>query len=291
VLNVLEAVVVNHNTSPFAELALRSLWWSVRQCGAEIRITVVDNHSVDGTGPLRAAVRECDAVWELSRWPAGKQSLTTHGDVLRDFVLARPRAAGYLLVESDICFLQPASTAVMLAELDDDPVAWAVQARLLNGAPVTADSFREAVRRQRRPLDLTARLTLETDDGDVAEVNLFHQGRRMPRCHPGCALIRNSEAFQLAARHIGFSASWAWSNDPQLGGLSDTLSLVSRVMRTHNRRHRISQASVIHFWHGTRLGFGAHQRRLLDHLRRGEVSEFVAACAAGLAPTAGRERE
>jgi hypothetical protein len=287
-LKSVEAVVVNHNTSRFAELALRSLSWAATRCGTDVRVTVADNHSADGTAELRAAVEECGAAWELTRWPAGRQPLTTHGDVLRDFVLARPDAEGFLFVESDVCFLDPSALRVMLGELAADGV-WAVQARLLTDKIAGPATFREALHRKRRPIELTAHLELETDDGTSATLDLRHSGRRIPRCHPGCALIRNSPAFQLAARHLGFSACWTWSNDVQLGGLSDTLSLVSNVMRTHRCRHRISTASVVHFWHGTRAGFGERHERLLRCLRRGEIDQFTVACQAFIQPVS-RER-
>lgn len=281
-LKSVDAVIVNHNTSAFAELAVRSLHAAALLAGTVVRITLVDNHSTDDTRALREAVAECGCDWELSRWPAGGQPLTTHGDVLRDFVLARPDADGFLFAESDICFLEPDALSTMLTELDAQPAVWAVQGRLLTGRYVGPVTFREAVHRKRRPLELTAHLSLETDDGSTSTMDTVHSGRRIPRCHPGCALIRNSDPFQLATRHLGYSAAWTWSNDRQLGGLSDTLSLVSNVMRTHRQRHLMSAASVIHFWHGTRAGFTEHHENLVKHLRNGETTEFTAAAREGL---------
>lgn len=225
-------------------------------------------------------------AWELSRWPAGQQSLTTHGDVLRDFVLARPEAAGYLFVESDMCLHEPDAIAVMLNDLSSQSDLWAVQARMLTKPADDRQLFTELVKRKRRPLDLHAQLTLETDEGDVQQVELVHRGRRIPRCHPGCTLIRNSDAFQLAALHLGFASAWTWSNDALLGGLSDTLGLVSLAMRTHRRRSIVSAARVIHFWHGTRLQLSHHHRMLLTLLRRGAFDEFAAAAATELRSTA-----
>ncbi|WP_214414778.1 glycosyltransferase family 2 protein [Sphaerisporangium fuscum] len=282
----IEAVIVNHNTSTFAEIALRSLRWTIDHAGlAEtVRITVVDNHSTDDTSDLKAALNDCGARWELSRWPASKQALTTHGDVLRDFVLSRPEAAGYFFVESDMCLLERDILAVMLAEVTEEPDVWAVQARqLIPGAPRDAAPFTSAVHRRRRRLELTAQLAVETDDGTIDTMNLVHKGHKMPRCHPGCALLANSTALQLGARHLGFSAAWTWSNDPALGGLNDTLGLVSNVLRTHGKRSRLSTASVIHFWHGSRIGVTDHHRRLIALLRAGDMEEFAAEATAGLA--------
>jgi hypothetical protein len=278
-----EAVIVNHNTSRFAEIAVRSLHLAASAAPVPVRITVVDNHSTDDTGPLRAALRQCGARWEPSRWPAGRHGLNTHGDVLRDFVLARPDAPAFLIADSDICFFDPAVLAVMCAELAEDAAVWAVGARLLTEQVATgAGSFGDAVRHRRRYVALTARMDVQTDDGSVSTVDLEHQARRLPRCHPGCALIRNGRPFQQAVRHLGLSAAWVWANDPQLGGLRDTLSMVSGAMRTHELHSRISAAPVLHFGHGTQVGLTARQESLLARLRAGQDAEFAAGARAAL---------
>jgi hypothetical protein len=198
--------------------------------------------------------------------------------VLRDFVLARPEAPAFLFADSDICFFDPAVVAVMCAELTADAAVWAVGARLLTEqVPTGAGSFTDAVRHSRRPVALTARMEVETDDGGMSTMDLVHRGRRLPRCHPGCALIRNCRPFHLAVRHLGLSASWTWANDPRLGGLRDTLSTVSGAMRTHDLWSRISAASVLHFGHGTQLDLSPAQEALLGRLRAGEAAAFTAA--------------
>lgn len=81
---IVYAAIVNHNTSLFAELALRSLVASVgagdREC--DLRITVLDNHSTDDVESLLAAANEASASFELTRWPAADATFNTHGDVL-----------------------------------------------------------------------------------------------------------------------------------------------------------------------------------------------------------------
>lgn len=60
----IEAVVVNHNTSPFAELCLRSLRANETMPPGLLRVTVADNHSTDaGVESLRVAAEECDATF------------------------------------------------------------------------------------------------------------------------------------------------------------------------------------------------------------------------------------
>ena len=289
-LDYVEAIIINHNTSLFAEIALRSLHLAAERANADVRVTVVDNHSTDDTAALHSAIEECGASWELSRWPAGQQPLPTHGDVLHDFVLARPEAPAFLFADSDICFHEPDAIAVLLAEIDEMPDVWAVQARLLTNKQTRQNtylevgpaSFLEMMQRKRRGITSVSKVSFDNDEGVTASYEMVHEGRRMPRCHPACALIRNSEPFQLAVRHLGLSACWTWANDVQLGGLSDTMSLVSRAMRTHNLWYRISQTAVIHFWHGANSSFTQDQELLLSQLRRRDVDQFVSTCRATL---------
>jgi hypothetical protein len=45
---LVRAIIVNHNTSLFAELALRSLMWThTDDSSIDLLVSVVDNHSTD----------------------------------------------------------------------------------------------------------------------------------------------------------------------------------------------------------------------------------------------------
>src|SRR5437588_1723189 len=115
----IEAIIVNHNTSLFAELALRSLVASIRAGDPldRLQITLVDNHSSDDMSTLLSVIAETGTRFERSRWPASEAEVNTHGDVLRDFVLARPDADYYLFVDSDIDFETDAAVQTMLDEV------------------------------------------------------------------------------------------------------------------------------------------------------------------------------
>lgn len=77
-----EAVIVNHNTSLFAELALRSLVAGHQHGKADLRVTIRDNHSSDPDfESLEAAANDCGVPIEESRWPASATPLNSHGDV------------------------------------------------------------------------------------------------------------------------------------------------------------------------------------------------------------------
>ena len=61
---IVEAVIVNHNTSVFAELAVRSLLWSARQTPVDLRVTIRDNHSDDvDLDALKAVAAQLDVAF------------------------------------------------------------------------------------------------------------------------------------------------------------------------------------------------------------------------------------
>lgn len=126
---MIQAVVVNHNTSMFTELSLRS-FVTTNDC-SDVRITVVDNGSTDdGFGPLLRAAESVGASLVRSRWPIVEHNVNTHGDGLRDFVLgAQPDTEAFLLLNADVAFIEPGSLQCIRQELDADPDAWAVRAR------------------------------------------------------------------------------------------------------------------------------------------------------------------
>ena len=125
-------MIVDHNTSPFAELALRPLDACTTALDGEavLRITVADNHSDDdGLDLLRQAASALGARFEQTRWPRHKTVTNSHGDVLRDFVLSRVEADAFLFVDADVVWTDPGSVRTMVDELTSAQDVWAVQAR------------------------------------------------------------------------------------------------------------------------------------------------------------------
>ena len=193
-LPVVEAVVVNHNTSLFAELALRSL--AACHAGSPdacvLRVTVRDNHSSDnGLEDLKDAALALDVPLELSAWPATGAAVNTHGDVLRDFLLEHGEADYFPFVDADIDFDEPSTVAVMLEEISADAGLWAVQARVRwleenRGKGASLNIWTG------RPVDLKV-ATSVTGWDQVQQI----RGQIRPRVHPGCTLVRNIERFSL----------------------------------------------------------------------------------------------
>ena len=229
-----EACIFNHNTSPFAELALRSLM--ATEDDHSLNVTVSDNHSTDeGHADLKTAANELGATFFESRWPAGEAALNTHGDAIRDFVLANRAAERFLLVDADIVFTQPGTVATMRRELEAQPEAWAVQA---------AFHWAEEHRGPGASLDIgaAAERTMTLRNGQVQA----YRGKR--RCHPGCTIIRNSEGFLRVAEALGFSCAEVVSGDPTVGGFYDTMALASHAMAAQGSEYFLSAARVVHYF-------------------------------------------
>ena len=233
-----EACIFNHNTSPFAELALRSLLASERE--VELNITVSDNHSTDaGVEELRQACTELGANFLASRWPAGGSLVNSHGDAIRDFVLSHPESDFWLLVDADIVFIEPRTVARMLDEIRSDQGLWAVQARF---------AWAEEHRGEGASLDIgrgqKQQMPIARRDGTRFDLEFEGKGR----CHPGATLVRKSEVSRSVARSIGFCGAFLLSEDDRLGGFYDTMGLASHVMSTHGLRYQLSQARVVHYF-------------------------------------------
>ena len=235
---VVEAVIVNHNTSRFAELCMRSLLATNDLRG--LRVTVADNHSSDeGAEELREAASDLGATFVRTRWPAADATTNTHGDVLRDFVLGRREADCYLFVDADIVFVEADTVATMLDELRASSDLWAVQARYVSPE-------------RRQP---GASLDMGAGDPQLVDAGFSGThwrwttlGSGQRRVHPGCTLIANSPPFLVAARDLGFGTFVGLSQDDRVAGYYDTMALATAVMRTHRLRYQLSTASVVHYF-------------------------------------------
>ncbi|CAI7974802.1 conserved hypothetical protein [Frankia sp. Hr75.2] len=240
---LVEACIVNHNSSEFTELALRTLiaTHSSRIKGGELRITVVDNHSTDeGLADLRVAVRDLAVAWELSPWPAAESAVNSHGDVLRAFALAHGDASHLWFLDCDVTFTQPDCLGVMLADLAAEPDLWAVQARF---------QWLEQHQGPGASLDIWAGRRHELWASVGLPPARSFPGVHKRRCHPACTLIANTPVFRRVADIIGLSAGLVLSADDRFAGFADTLGPASLALETHGLRYALSEAVVGHY-HG-----------------------------------------
>lgn len=98
---MIAAVLVNHNTSAYAELAIRSLF--VENPGLDLRLTVFDNASTDDrSGMLVAAAHDVPVV-------LSGRVMRTHGQyhviadamIMHAFAVSYPDASSPLLVDKE----------------------------------------------------------------------------------------------------------------------------------------------------------------------------------------------
>ncbi|GAB3820840.1 glycosyltransferase family A protein [Kribbella italica] len=228
-------LTVNHGTTPYAELLLASLLHH-HPDREDVRVVVLDNASTD--------------LDRLARFPSVEvvqtgyttdHTLTTHGEILRAAVLARPEYDAYLFVDCDVCFVADGTIEALAAELTADPDCFAVQARWIthqgeelqptdNAAPVAY--VRESIRN-----------SPDAAWPDPIEYSLEIQLNE--RVHPFCALIRNDDAFRRTVEHVGLSPAAVQAE--RGGKWWDTLGLLTQVMKTHGRHWTLSEQGVVHF--------------------------------------------
>lgn len=212
------AVSVNHNTSLYTELMLRSLYANHTELARlGLDLTVLDNESEDDTSSLRAFAAEVG----VPVMPSGFTTRTTHnshGEILRRFVLDRPDATHYLFLDADIVFHQPGTLDALVADLDASP----------NDVYAAAPRVGYAHNLQEIP-------------DDERRSNIYER-----RLHPLCALFRNTPVFRRVTEHVGFScARYLWADRNQY---LDTNELMTIVMRTHALRFLRSDVMVLHFF-------------------------------------------
>ena len=210
------AISVNHNTSPYMELMLRSLA-AHHGRDLDLTVTVADNASTDDMAGLRAYTERMG----IPLVPSGFTTTTphnSHGEILSRFVVEHPNCTHYLFLDADVCFIEDNTLGVMQEELDATPAAFGIGARL------SWDGIAEI----------------------PEEVRAGNPDLYAARLHPCCALIKNTTLFRQVVREIGLSeVRYVWAEREEY---IDTCKLMTRVMRTHGFTHLISSRMVVHFF-------------------------------------------
>lgn len=211
---VIHAVTVNHNTSAWTELLLRSLF--VQNPELRIDLTILDNASEDDTRALARAADRFGVPIIQSGFTTRTEN-NSHGEILRRFVLdpSHQQASHYLFLDADVCFTQTSTVRRLIDALDQDGAAFGA------GPRMSWDGESE----------------LPTE---VARNPALYEAR----LHPCCALVRNTPLFRRVVGAIGLSCvDYFWAERTQY---LDTFELMTMVMRTHGLRHVIADALVMH---------------------------------------------
>ena len=124
----IEAVSVNHNTSRYMELMLRSLF-ARHAPDLDLAVTVFDNASEDDMTGLHAYA-ERTGIPILQSGFTTRSENNSHGEVLRRFVLEHPECSHYLFLDADVCYVEENTLDVMLQELEATEEAFGIGARM-----------------------------------------------------------------------------------------------------------------------------------------------------------------
>lgn len=235
----IQVITVNHGTTDYAELLIRSLLRH-HPDRPDIEILVLDNES-DGFERLRQFVAD-GVVIERSGYGIA-HTLTTHGEILRNAILAHPDCDAYLIVDCDVCFRTDDTIGKLASELAADFGLFAVQATWLTQdetplpasdpfAPMPVSTVRESVRG-----------SADAPWSDPIEYRVELQ--LTDRVNPFCALIRNSPELRLAVEHVGLSPAVVQSE--RGGKWWDSLGMLTQIMKTHGLTWKQSDVGVIHF--------------------------------------------
>lgn len=197
----IEAVTVNHNTSRYTELMLRSLYGK-HAPDLPLSVTLYDNASTDDTDALEAFAHRRGVAIQQSGFST--QTLNnSHGEILRRFVLEHPDCTHYLFCDADACFIEDDTLGTMQRELDADPAAFGIGPRL-------------------------------SWDGIAEMPEKIHRGNPdiyTARLHPCYAFVKNPPLFRAVVEEVGLSCvNYLWAERTEY---LDTFRLMTKVMRTH----------------------------------------------------------
>ncbi|MGW5365807.1 glycosyltransferase family 2 protein [Actinopolymorpha pittospori] len=242
----IQAVVVNHNTSPWTELAMRSLF--AQHPNLDITLTIYDNASTDDQVHLRAAAAELGVPIIQSGFTT-ETANNSHGDVLQQFVMtpSHDHCDYYLFLDADVCFTQARTVDRLHEALQDAEKAF-------GAGPLMSWDGETLTPVERRQM---------TENPGLYEARL----------HPCCALVRNTATFRSVVEEVGLScAIYLWADDRQY---LDTFELMTRVMRTHGLHHVVVDVLVLHAfgvsypnaWQDTLPPKIARRDRWLEHFR------------------------
>ena len=213
-MHKIEAVTVNHNTSRYMELMLRSLF--AHHSEINLSLTVLDNASTDDMSELKAYVQSIGLSIQQTGFTTNTKN-NSHGEILSKFVFDHPDCTHYLFLDADVCFLEDHTIDALLKELDERDDAFGI------GPRMSWDGVEEIPQDARR------------ENPDICDARL----------HPCCAVVQNTPLFRLIVEEVGLSsAKVLWAEGEEV---FDTFKLMTKVMKTHGLKHVISSQMVLHF--------------------------------------------
>ena len=233
---------VNHNTSHFVELMLRTLFFTNDLNSLNIRFLVLDNASDDEHLQELALYLDGQGIPLIQTGLDNQVAVEKHGVALTRFVNENPDCTHYLFLDSDRWFVEPNTIPVMMSELDDAPKdVFAIQSRIYG---YYADRVIEGKDGLAGQGDLDGE-TWETVCGNPVINETRYATRWKHRCSPVCSLVANTPIFRKVVETVGLYPAISFGAGE--AGHYDTFGLMTHVMATHGFRFIVSAKTVYHF--------------------------------------------
>ncbi len=121
---VITAISVNHNTSAYMELMLRS-FDATHDPNQITSWELYDNASHDDTTALLAYAQQRGTPLRQSGYSTDT-AFNSHGHVLRHGICTHPDSDYYLLLDADVVFTQMQTIPRLITALEAHPQAWAI---------------------------------------------------------------------------------------------------------------------------------------------------------------------
>ena len=258
-------VTVNHNTSHFVELMLRTLFLTNNLNDIHFTMTVLDNQSNDPhRDELCAYLAEQRVAFVQTGFDTGIAA-EKHGVAFTNLVADHPECSHYLFLDADMWFIEPNTIPTMAQELADAPSStFANQARILG-------YYAGRVIEGRDGIPGTGAFDAQTPPAATFWDRIYAQVI-VPRCSPVCSLVANTPVFRRVVETVGLSPAYGFRVGEVL--FYDTFSLMTEVMASHDQHFIISSKTINHF---TQTAYMPEHRPpkdrdcwlLLDELRAG----------------------
>jgi hypothetical protein len=231
-------VTVNHNTSAFVELLLRTLFLTNDLTGVSFSMTVLDNQSDDPQrDDLCAFLHERGVAFVQTGFDTGIAA-AKHGEALAGFVHRHPDCTHFLFLDADMWFVEPETVPTMLAELAAAPATtFGVQARIRGYYAGRVIEGRDGIAGASDAVEQPPQLV--TIDGRAYAETV------MPRCSPVCSLVANTPLFRTVVDAVGLAPARRLGVDTI--AFYDTFGLMTAVLRTHHQDFIVSRRTVNHF--------------------------------------------
>ncbi len=238
-MSYIRAVTVNHNTSHFVELMLRTLFMLHSAETFRLSVAVLDNASDDEQLPALKKYLDAQNIPFQQTGFDATIAVEKHGLALEAFVQNNADATHFLFLDSDIWFIERDTIRTMFDELNAaGENVFANQARI---AGYYADRIIEG------------RDGIPGAADEYAFVTTFdhreYVATKMTRCSPVCTLVKNTPLFRRLVETIGLTPAQRFQF--RAAQYFDTFALMTHVMATHRQNFIVSSKTINHFTQAT----------------------------------------